>query len=339
MTNRVVYDKSPLAIMIGIGCFIGTIVTFFWPVLFYGQPITVNHLLILLSLAIGLGSGFFMWDAFKDKRHVSGIGFSLLFVAATTVCILIGMGQAMNVITKAEGAAVQASSARLNHDRQISEARINMEGMKEKSEAADKIASEREAKVDQACRNGETSTCRAARLSATTAKSDATQARLLFEGAEARYWALVAKLDDFKPLGSTNPELQVIKEIWHEVTGYDSKTIEKRLQLIWTGFLSFLTEIGTLNFLHYGFKGKRRLITIKTIDVTPKQIDYPPKQKTGMDVLLDIVNNSPEALTNDQLAKLMGEHKAVTSVRVKKAVENRLVRKRKVGKFVYIEKA
>ena len=78
MTNRVVYDKSPLAIMIGIGCFIGTIVTFFWPVLFYGQPITVNHLLILLSLAIGLGSGFFMWDA-RSKTNVLFQGSASLF--------------------------------------------------------------------------------------------------------------------------------------------------------------------------------------------------------------------------------------------------------------------
>lgn len=57
--------RSPIAVLFGTACVLGTIIILFGHIR-HVEELTTSHLYIMLSLVVTIGAGHFMWDAFSD---------------------------------------------------------------------------------------------------------------------------------------------------------------------------------------------------------------------------------------------------------------------------------
>lgn len=348
--------RSAGAIALGACCAVGTLVTLFWTVR-SPSDLTTNHILIGLALVCALGSGHYFWQAARQFQLVSAVGFGILFIAGTAVCAVISAGRGAETLAKSRANVVHADGARLNHERQIAEARVDRDSLRT---GHDKALKNVEAKTEAAaleCRTGPGGRCRGATQSVDTAKSYAADLLKRADGADAQYWRLVAQLDNFKPTVPPNIELRNASRLWSILTGYDEAKSVEALELLWPFLLSFLTELGTIVFLNYGV-GHRSVAKaapaialpapVSTISSTvsesvpdgwvPKSVTQSRElaRKVEAERVFDALRRAARPVCNDELADLLEISKGEASKRVTSLESVGLINRARTGRYVAI---
>lgn len=243
--------RSAGAIALGACCALGTLITLFWHVR-SPADLTTNHILIGLALVCALGAGHYFWQALRQFQLFSALGFGVLFLAGTAVCAVISAGRGAETIAKGQAYALHEDAKRLNHEREIAEARVERDRTNAAQEKAHANAGFMAEEAAVECKSGKRIRCEGATFASDQVKAGATDAMKRYQGADARYWQLVVQLDQFKPIVPPNIELKNASKLWAILTSYDEAQSLAALELLWPFLLSFLTELGTIVFLHYG---------------------------------------------------------------------------------------
>lgn len=255
--NRV---HSKGAIALGACCALGTLIVLFWHVR-SPADLTTNHVLIALALVCALGSVHFLWEALRDWHFGSALFFLALSIASTGVCAVMSAGRGAEMLALRSAAVRHADGKRLNHERMIAEANVDRERALADSTRVQATAETQTEVAAGECRTGKKTKCEGATFAAGEAKADAAAALKRYQEVDARYWQLVAQLDQFKPAIPANIELTNMAKLWALASGYDEEKTLQGLELGWSFMLSFLAEMGTIGFLHYGIGSSRAVRT------------------------------------------------------------------------------
>lgn len=256
------------AIVLGTICLIGLLVTLFWHVRSWSD-LTPMHVFVLIAVIGALGSEYLIHAAIGDGEYHDAFWFVLVFLACTFVCVALSAGRGAETLANRKTAVLQADGARLNHERQIAEARVERDTLRAAADKAQALADTRAQEAASECQSGRRVRCEGSTFASEKAASASLEARKRHEGADARYWQLVAQLDGFKMLPPANLELKNIARLWAILTSYDALRSEEGLELLWPLLLALITEIGTCRFLSYGMRKLRR-----PANVPPSQTDF-----------------------------------------------------------------
>lgn len=348
------------AIALGVLCAAGTAYVLFWHVKSLSD-VTTNHILIALALVCALGAGHYFWQALRQWQVFASIGFGILFLAGTGVCAIISAGRGAETLLDRQAQVRHADGARLNHERMVLEAKADRDAAKTAADTAEVDSKAKAVVAADACKAGKL--CRLNNLTAGNADTKAKDMFKRYEQADARYWQLVAQLDQHKPILPANVELRNAAKIWSLLTGTDETRSNEGLELLWPFLLSFLTELGTIVFLNYGFGHERKVpvfqlpnlpAPLPVFDVQPVNVGVssvsdaegiptqPPatyfrakKQRpTDVQLVLSALERTPRAVSNDELAVLLGCSKSESSKRVSNCGDAVVVRRN--GRYLAI---
>lgn len=313
--------RSASAIALGACCAIGTLITLFWHVR-SPSDITPNHVFILLALMCALGGAHFTVRALKERCFGSALFFCFVFLAAGSVCAIMAAGRGAETLIARQATVAHADGHRLNHERKIIEAKADKESARAAADKAQANAEGKQEAAAQECKSGRKSRCEGVTYTAEQAAGQAALLAKRAEGADARYWTLVAQLAEFKPIIPANVELKNAAKLWALITGYDEGKSNEALELLWPLLLSYLTEIGTVAFLHYGigharreFPAVRQLPAPSATVSTPRKPVKPLKQRRPGDFELvqTALARAGRPVTNDELATLLNVTKGEAS--------------------------
>lgn len=356
--------RSLGAILLGLLCAAGTAYVLFWHVKSFSD-ITTNHVLIALALVCALGAGHYFWQALRQWQVFASIGFGILFLAGTGVCAIISAGRGAETLLDRQAQVRHADGARLNHERMVLEAKSDRDAAKVAADISETDSKAKAIVAADACKAGKL--CKLNNITAAHADVKAKDMFKRYEQADARYWQLVAQLDQHKPTLPANVELRNAAKIWSLLTGIDETRSNEGLELLWPFLLSFLTELGTIVFLNYGLHSERRASVFQlpklpaalpvfdtpsaSVPVSPANFSVsgaeeiqtqPPatyfrakKQRpTDVQLVLSALERTPRPVSNDELAELLQCSKSESSKRVANCGDAVVVRRN--GRYLAI---
>jgi hypothetical protein len=252
--------RSPGAIALGTLCAVGTLVVLFW---YVRSPadFTLNHVYILLALAVTYGAGHFMWDAYGERAFggfVRGLAFSLLFMVGTTICVALSGGRSAEILEHKEADASHENAKRASQEAKVLSANQDRKETKDAADKAQATADKAAAGEQAECADGPGSKCRDKRVTATAAAAKATDLFKRAKQADSDYWMEVARLNDLKPAQVANAELKTFAKVLAHVRSVDEETAMASVMLLLPYGLALLTEFGSIVFFKHGF-GRRKV--------------------------------------------------------------------------------
>lgn len=147
--------RSPAAIGLGACCAAGLLVTIYWPVIQKPSTFSTNHILITLGVVVGFGGAHFAVRAFKEWKVWTASILLVASAAGTGASVVLSAGRGVEALMTRQAVVTQADAKRLNHERQIVEAKADVQAAQDAHKKAQASA---EAKGETA-----TSECRTAR--------------------------------------------------------------------------------------------------------------------------------------------------------------------------------
>lgn len=326
--------RSPGAIVLGFICALGTAAVLFWPVVADSAPITTSHVLVGLSMIVALGAGHFMWSS--AELSLSGAfrfaSFAVLFVAGTAVCVSLSGGRSAEAILRKEIGAGHENGKRLAQEAKIIAARKDAAEAKDAHKAAEADAREAAKAAALECSTGKKTKCEGRMFSAEVAAENAATKLKLATQADSHYWLMVGELGNLAPPQVANADLKQIAKVIAFFGGYDTKTVEQGVELLWSYALALITEFGTIAFLNYGFGHAR----VTVADKVAKETVQETIPALGFNPVYDALKTAKRPVSNNEIAKLMGVSKGCASKKVKAAVANGHARKEPNGRYVDI---
>ena len=297
--------------------------------------ITVNHVMIGLSLIVTLGAGHFMWSS--AELSLSGMvrfaSFLVLFVLGTAVCVSLSGGRSAEVMLRKELTAGHENAKRASQEARIIEANEDRRIAKEAAEASEAASKAAAEKAALACASGTGPACKGATVTAKAAADTASAKAKSAAQADSHYWLQVGGLGNMDPEQVANADLRQIAKVIGFVRGVDYREILQGVELLWSYALALITEFGTIAFLNYGFGHSRRAVSVVATE-RPRETVTETIPETVSNPVLAALEKAGRPVTNDELAELMNCSKGESSKRV--AALDGVVRKSRNGRHVAI---
>lgn len=246
--------RSPGAAALGALCTLGTFVVLFWYVRSPGD-FTLNHVYILLALAVTYGAGHFMWDAFGEKTvggFLRGLAFLLLFAVGTVICVGLSGGRSAEILERKATEADHENGRRIAHEAKIVVANTERRDARAAADKAQADADEAARQAATECASGRGSRCDGKTKTAEVATVRAAAFFRRFEQVEAHYWVLAAQLDQFKAPVAANAELRNLAKVLAHITGRDEQASFASVLLLLPYMLALMTEFGSIVFFKHG---------------------------------------------------------------------------------------
>jgi hypothetical protein len=249
------------AIALGTCCFLGTLIVLFWHVRSAGD-FTVNHVYILLALAVAYGAGHFTCDAFSEwtiSGALRGVAFASLACVATVICVGLSGGRGAEVLHVQAEQAGNENAKRVSQERRILEAkedrRIDREAYDRAQVAADAVAAEEAAE----CKGGDGRKCKGKGKASASAADKAAALYKRWEASDAKYWMEVARLGDFKPMQTANGNLRQLAKVYARLSSSTEDEAMATISDLLPYALALLAEFGSIVCFQHGF-GRRTVI-------------------------------------------------------------------------------
>lgn len=261
--------RSPTSVVYGFACVVGTLIVLFGHIRSVDE-LTVNHLYILLSLIVTLGAGHFA----KDATPLSALGFGVLFVVGTMVCVALSGGRSASSIEKNTADEQTQQAQFITHKLKIDEANNARKSLSAKMDEARRSLDEARRRMASQCETGKGTKCEGtnAALNAEQTAFDRTNDE--YKIADAHYWDLQSKVELLKPRPS-NTELRHLSRAISTITRASEDVVLSLLSLFLPYAFALLTEGGAILFFNHGFsapKTKKPPILIAEKQITLSEI-------------------------------------------------------------------
>lgn len=280
---------------IGLGAFftIGTAVILLWDVRSTG--LTIDHLVTLGTLFGTIVAGHFIIPAFREKKILAGFGLAIAFLAGTFICVSGSAGRGGEALT------TRAADAKKVND--------------ERKDAADQLKQARADRADLAkgfvaeCKTGKGPRCAGTKTT--------------IDYADSHIAVLEARVSRLQPEQVANVKIKKAAEIWGRFSSRPRTELEADLELAWPFANALIWELLAIAFFNLAFGHEKREAGKPATGSAPKADDG---RQRGVGTTLDdpviaalkrAKRDGRRAVTNDELATLMGVTKDVASKRVR----------------------
>lgn len=272
--------RSPIAVVFGTSCVIGTIIILFGHIRSIDE-LTTTHLYIMLSLVVTIGAGHFMWDAFGDGPlgFIRGFCLLILFIVGTIVCVGMSGGRSAAIIAARDKDASDQIQRRKDLANELSKHQAEVDKLRNESDDAAITASADEKSMKAECDTGKGKFCDGKKVSATTSRDNADRAYSRLTEALRVHSEMQNKLDNTPIPPPPNAELMSFAQVWAHFSHKSIDDAFNEIKLLMPYALALLTEFGGIVFFKEGFG-------------TPKPKPVAPKE--------------PDALTLVQIAQEIG---------------------------------
>jgi len=245
--------RSPVAIMFGVACTIGTLIVLFGHVRTL-EDLTISHLYIFLALIVAYGAGHFMWEAFNEEPRsiFSGLSFTVLFLLATVICVGFSAGRSGDIIEQHERDAKHFERLRIDAQKAVQDARRkHIEAQKRATEARTK-RDEATDRLSTQCESGAGTKCKGSKESLAVLEGSLTSADKAVIDALAEVYQFEQAFAAMGPPTVSNGELRHIATLISLLFGTPEDHAFALLKHSLPYVLAFLTEFGAIVFIKYG---------------------------------------------------------------------------------------